>query len=265
MMSNRLFEISLAALLGTLLAAACSPATSIVDTPTPTTEPVDWQRTIDDMAALTDGLEIPEHFLQEDPVKTGKEFDPNAYFEVLDRLSMEPGYTSDYVYWYDFMGGKPVLYAREVSAAPYQTFSEYKRARDETADAFLDRVHVDGSAEGFFQLVVLHTMGERFYLWWHALMNDDTILTSQESLERHLRVVESDCVEPTGTVLEQSSALALEPRIDFEKDRVKVVIAVFTRWGGLQQKTYTISRSLPHTLLEEAAETLIPYECGVVY
>jgi hypothetical protein len=254
----------LGALLGILLAAGCTPGTRET-TAAETTGSVDWQRTVDEMVALTAGLETPEHLVQPDPVKTGDEFDLIAYFKVLDRLSMEPGFVLDYVYWFDEMGGKPVLYAREADAPPYQTYSAYMDARSEPEDAYLNHVQMDGSSEGFFQLAVLRIMGARFYLWWHALMDDDAILTSLESLERHLEQVEADCTEPTRPVLEQGATLALEPRVDSDGDRVRVRLVTFTRWGGLEQKTFTFNRSFPHTLFEEASETLVAYECGVVY
>jgi hypothetical protein len=257
--------ISFLAALVVILLTSCVPGSPALSTPTSTAEPVDWQRSFDEMAALASGLETPEYLLQENPVKTGQEFDPNAYFGVLDRLAMEPGYVLDYVYWYDEMAGRPVLYARELDAPPFQTFAEYEQARDEPPDAFLDHVQADGSPESFFQLVVLRMSGDRFYLWWHAFMRDETILTGRESLERHLQIVEGDCDQPTGPVLEQSAGLALEPQITFESELVKVEVAAFTRWGGLERKTYTIRRSFPHTFLEESAEPLIPYECGVVY
>jgi hypothetical protein len=57
----------------------------------------------------------------------------------------------------------------------------------------------------------------------------------------------------------------LEPRVDSDGDRVRVRLVTFTRWGGLEQKTFTFNRSFPHTLFEEASETLVAYECGVVY
>ena len=45
------------------------------------------QATLDEFAALTQGLEIPAHLQEEDAEKTGEEFDVNQYFTVLTHLA----------------------------------------------------------------------------------------------------------------------------------------------------------------------------------
>jgi hypothetical protein len=216
------------------------------------------------MADLTLGLQTPEHLLQPDAVKTGEEFDVSAYFEVLDRLSMEQGYVLDYVYWYDGMGGRPVLYARLAEEAPFENHAAYLAARQEPSLAYLDHVQADGSAEGFFQLAVLRLMGEQFYRWWHAMLGDATIITSQAGLEAHRPAVEGTCTEPLDPVLQKASRLALEPLVAFEEDLVVVSLHTFSAYSGLQSKTFSIRRDFPHTFAVEKTETLVEYFCGVM-
>ena len=247
-------------LLLAFLTAACS---STVATTAPA--PVCWRCPVEGMAALTGNLQTPEHLLQPDAVKTGEEFDVSAYFKVLDRLSMEQDYVLDYVYWYDDMGAHPVLYARRAAEPPFENHSAYLAARGEEAPlAYLEHVQVDGSAEGFFQLAVLRLLGEQFYLWWHAVMNDTAIITTQASLQAHRPAVEGTCTEPLDPVLQSASRLALEPRIDFEEDLVLVSLHTFSSYTGLQRKTVSISRDFPHTIFEETTETVVEYFCGVV-
>jgi hypothetical protein len=216
------------------------------------------------MVALIQGLQPPEHLLQVDAVKRGDEFDVNAYFEVLDHLSMQPGYVLDYVYWYDDLGAQPVLYARRADEPPFENYSAFVAARGESSLAYLEHVQVDGSAEGFFQLVVLRLMGEQFYLWWHATMNDTTIVTGQASLEAHRQTVEANCTEPFDPVLESASELALEPRVLFDGGLVTVSLHAFSGYSGLLRKTFSIKRDFPHTIVAESTEKLLDYFCGVV-
>ena len=61
------------------------------------------------MRSLTRDLRIPEHLMTSDAVKTGEEFDVIKYFAVLPNLSMDGGYTLDYVYRYTGGIGHPVL------------------------------------------------------------------------------------------------------------------------------------------------------------
>ncbi len=129
------------------------------------------QDTVDAMAAIQAGLRTPEHLLVENAQRDGSEFDPNLYFTVLTHLSMSPGYVLDYVYHYDGMGGRPVLYARPEGLALYRSYEEFAASSLE-ADAYLKAVVVDGTPESYFELVVLSIMGGQFYLDWHANYND---------------------------------------------------------------------------------------------
>jgi hypothetical protein len=66
-----------------------------------------------------------------DPDPRGRlpgEFDPNAYFGVLKHLLMSDDLVLDFVYFLDFWGGRPFLYARQKTAEPYKTFGEYDKA-----------------------------------------------------------------------------------------------------------------------------------------
>jgi hypothetical protein len=262
----------------TLLIGACGqalpalPATS-ARTPTPTVTPpaspmaapsTAWQRTVDRMAALTQGLEPPEHLLQEDATKTGREFDVNSYFQVLDRLSMEPGYVLDYVYRYDEAGGEPVLHARPANRPPYENYSAYLRA-GEPPDAYLHHVQLDGTAAAFFQLVVLHIMGEQFYLWYHGNMHDTTIIADQAKLPDLFSTIEAFCGSVPPNLPHQAHALSFEPSIELQETTAVVHVVTFSKWGGFERTAYTIQRSFPHTMVQAQTEVLVPYHCEVVF
>jgi hypothetical protein len=244
--------------------AACNSPTTIKVSPTEPREVICWQCPVDQMTALIRGLQTPEHLLQHDAMKTGEEFDVNRYFEILDHLSMEPGYVLDYVYWYDELGGKPVLYARKLEQLSFKNFTEYSQAKAGANESYLDHIYTDGSEQDFFQFIVLHIMGEQFYLWWHAIMNDTTVITDQVALTAHLQNVEQNCIEPTGPILEDSTQLPLTPQVEFKNDLVQVTIVTFESSIGLQRQSYLITRNFPHTIVDESTELLVRYFCGVV-
>lgn len=230
----------------------------------------EWQSTVDSLSSLQ-ALNIPEHLLQENASKTGEEFDVNAYFSVLDHLSIEPGYALDYVYWYDFMGGFPVLYARPADQSPYLTLSEYRSAvgeipGEEFSHGYMSHVQIDDTAEGFFQFVVLRIMGRQFYLHWHANYNDAMVICDQERLEQILETLsgDSDYSLPE-EAKEQARALDVAPVVEFKDDTVLVKVVTFTKWGGFFRDSYTISRSFPHKILEAEEEELVPYDCGIQF
>jgi hypothetical protein len=258
--AKQTYQAKSCVLLLVFLISACNPATD----PTPSPDAICWECSVEGMADLIRDLQPPEHLLQPDAGKTGDEFEVSAYFDVLDRLSMQPGYLLDYVYWYDDLGAHPVLYARLADEPPFENYSTYITTRGEPPHAYIDHIQVDGSPEGFFQLIVLRLMGEQFYLYWHATMNDATLITGQTSLDAHRKVVEANCSEPFDPVLAGASQLTLEPRVTFEGDLVVVRIHVFSGFSGLLQKTLSISREFPHTIVDESTEMLLEYFCGVV-
>jgi hypothetical protein len=272
---------------GTAATATPLPTATPVHTPTPeptftpgpltgTPLPLSLcQQTVADVAALWTDLPIPEHLLEPDAVKTGKEFDANAYFSVLDHLSVQPGYMLDYVYDYNGSGGSPVIYARSEAQDPYLTFSEYytdtigdlpwEEWYEVSRFEYLDHIQVDDSAEGFFQYVVLRKMGTQFYLVWHANYNDDRIICDQGLLEE---LVASLAEPEFGLALspelqDQARALDLAPRVEIGEDAVEVRVVIFTKWGGFIEERYTITRSFPHKVTKEETETIVPYDCGI--
>lgn len=246
-----------------LVTLACSLSKP---TPTPSQEAIEAQRTVDAMAALKQGLEFPEHFRSGDAARTGDEFDVAQYFTVLQHLSMEPGYVLDYVYHMDGMGGFPILYARKADEPAYRTEAEYTEASERgAAGSYLDHIQVDGTPEGFFQLVVLRIMGGQFYLYWHAGYNDAQIICTRDALEALLSQPTMFGEELPGNVQRAARKLDVAPVVEMGADTVTVRVVIFTNWGGFIRCSYTISRAFPHRILAEEEETLVEYNCGVMF
>ncbi len=270
-------------------AGTATPLPTATPVPTPTPEPTltpgrltgtplplsPCQKTVADVAALWMDYSLPEHLLEPDAVKTGQEFDVNAYFSVLDHLSVQPGYMLDYVYDYGGSGGSPVIYARSEAQDPYLTFSEYytdtigdlpwEEWYEVSRFEYLDHIQVDDTAEGFFQYVVLRKMGTQFYLFWHANYNDDWIICDRDALEQLL----ASLAEPefglklSPELQDQARALDLAPRVEIGADAVEVRVLIFTKWGGFIEERYTFTRSFPHKVIKEETETIVPYDCGI--
>ncbi len=230
------------------------------------------QSTIDALSALHSNLRLPDHLMQEDAQKQAEDFDANETFSVLTHLSMEPGHTLDYVYFFEFAGGEPLLYARPLDEEPYATHSEFYTAtgitiNSQQRDDYLEQVRVDGTAEGFFELALLHLMGDQFYLHWHANYNDATALCDQASLQEIISgLEESDFGVPIPAEdARQARALDLEPEIEFGEDSVTVSFVFFTKWGGFYQQTYVFAQEFPHRLIKSYKTELVPYDCGILF
>lgn len=232
----------------------------------PSNSPVDspLQDTVDALSAVKAGQVIPDHLLTENAERTGDEFDPNLYFTALDHVSMQPGYVLDYVYYYDGMGGRPVLYARPQEQAPYRNYEEYEASPQES-ESFLAHVQADGTPESYFQLVLLSIMGGQFYLDWHANYNDTRVVCDSDALEALLEKVGSVGEEMSTATKARARRIDLEPIIEIKTDSVSVQIVTFTKWGGFYRETYTLQRDFPHSILDVETKELVPYDCGIMF
>ena len=255
-----------------LLFLICCATPAATPASTPSKPSICKQSTIDALSALHANLEFPDYLAEGGARKPAEEFDVNETFSVLSHLSMEPGYALDYVYYSEFVGGLPVLYARPVDRAPYLTYAELITATNTAASSpppanYREYVRVDGTAEGFFELALFHLMGNQFYLSWHAGYNDATAICDRSGLEAIVSALEkSKFGQPiTAKQARQARALDLEPVVEFEDDTVTVKFVSFTRWGGFLQNTFTFRRESPHALIASDETELVPYECGVVF
>jgi len=242
-----------------LLLSACGPASD--DSGAIST----CRATVDAMSALTGGLEFPAYFQAENPVKTGGEFDVMQYFSMLDHLSMQPGYVLDYVYHFDGMGGYPVLYIRPAGQPPYATEADLTAIGD--SPSYLEYVQTDDTPESYFQFVVLAMMGSQFYLYWHASYNDSQIVCDKAGVTGIVASLNGDFGYRISLPSRIKAALLKDvgPSINIGEQTAEVRLVTFTRWGGFYQETYTLSRSMPHTIQDVLEKNLVPYECGVMF
>jgi hypothetical protein len=271
--------------------SAPSTPTTITETPTKTPEdttsvviiPVDlWYQNVVDAMKSLQPIDIPEHLKIFSCNKTGTEFDINTYFTVLTHLSMEEGYVLDYVYLYDFIGGRPIIYVRQESQEPYKNFEEYYQDAEELEikdsydfvslimygepGVFENKIRIDGTKEGFFEYVVLQMLGGQFYLWWHANYDDAKIICDPNRIDDIVKEIRKWGVSQLSQdIIQQARGFDYEPRVEFNDDKVDVSLIFFTKWGGFIGITFTINREYPHTIIYIKTEVLLEYECGMTF
>jgi len=193
---------------------------------------------------------------------------------------VERGYVLDYVYLSDYLGGKPLIYARPKDQPAYTSYAEYIEAIGGTeqrsyeylknAIDYLEHIEIDDTAEGYFQFVALSIMGDQFDLSWHGGYNDTKIVCDQKGLESVLKetaVLLSNFDDKVPENVRQAAQkIDFEPKVEFlDETTVIVRIVTYSKWGGFVEEKYTISRKFPHTIIDWKTETLVEYDCGVRY
>lgn len=264
-------------LIAAMILSACNLPFRITSSPLPSdSHPSDteaWQEQVDAIKVLRQ-MPIPEHFLYIDVPVDENIFDPNELLDILDRLQLKPGYLLDFIYYEDGSQGLPYLYARQDEAPSFQTIEDYSEAFEQCDQPgsvilcnHMDAILTDGTEAGFFQWVVLHLMGDQFYLFWHALYHDHEIIASQETLTDLVEsLAETQHGEPLSPELkDQALAINPAPVVMIDEDKVSIRVIVFTKWGGFYEAIYELSANAPHQLINLEMKNLVPYDINIMF
>jgi len=236
------------------------------------------QPVIEGMNHLNSSEDIPQHLMQNSAYYEPGDFDPNEYFTVMDHLHMRTGETLDYLYYYSDMGGYPMVYNRSINSTPFRSETELYDSLSATEEdepynealypptIYMHAVEVDQSPESYFQYIALATLGEQFYLYWHANYNDNTILCQQSDLN----LISQDLADfldlslPEET-LQKAAQIDFTPTVTINANDVVVRWVEFTKWGGFLEKKVTLSKDNPIKILAGEVTTLVEYDCGVAF
>ncbi len=246
-------------LVALLLMLACVSAPCACWAPGP---PSAFQQTVDELRALQP-RQTPFDAMTSNITRNEMDFDINQYFTVLRHLSMEPGYVLDYVYYNDGDAGLPVIYTRRVEEKPFSTWNDYYAATRQggainwivTQDKVPgDRTRTDGTAEGYFEWVLLQISGGQFYLFWHAVYDDVEVVCDGAGLDGLVgRRID-------GYTAQKARKIDFTPSVTIQDSQVVVRLVVFTGyWGGFVEETFTLSRGPSTSILGVQKRTLVQY------
>jgi hypothetical protein len=218
---------------------------------------INWQHNIDLLYHVYKSQVIPEHLQTEQPVFRGAEFKIMRIFEFLDHLSMLPGYQLAYSYYYQSsFAGNPTLYACE--APFYGTPDSTNCHRNH-----LYYVVTDGSELGYLQFILLYVMGDQFYIYWHADYGKDKLLVAtDEALTAILLEIEDSFNDQQ---IAQAGLIDPQPRVAIGEDTVTIRVVWFTKFGGIFESTYQVNKDHPHTTKMLETNSLLEYDCGIMY
>lgn len=210
-------------------------------------------------------LSVPEHLLMTGK-KRGDEFDVNQYFSALSHISMREGYTLDYVYQNDSLGGFPLLYARPLDQISYASIADIPENLElPDFQVYLD---IEDTERGYFEYVVMDIMANQFYLYWQANYNDTYIVCNRQQIYDIVTQINSGELGNTMDPAQQAEARMLRdilPIVRLTGDTAVVEIVTFTKWGGFYRLTYAISREVPHKIMDIKQENILPYDCGIAF
>jgi hypothetical protein len=276
-MNPRARLLTLALMMSMALLLAIGPgvsASAFSGTATPTASPEPdlaavCRETVDGLRALLPD-DMPRELSQENAPRTASDFDIQTYFTVLDHLSLPDGLVLDWVYYWDGMGGFPVIYARPADQEPYLTYADFGKEYGEEWEFYpnyLDQIVVDGTPAGYLQLALLDVLGGQFYLFWHAGYMLRDVVCDPDGVEA---IVTDKLTGDFGLPMTEEQAAAARdldpaPVVTFADNTVSVDLIVFSDWRGFYRLPYAMQRDFPHGATYGEFSVLVPYDCGIMF
>ena len=231
---------------------------------------------VDGINTIRKDLKIPDHFIRS-PLRQDSDFDVNQYFSVLTHLSMAPGYTLDYFIDSNGLGGRPAIYARKSTDAPFKNDADYSKSIDAQKASlgaytplnhdsdYLAQVHIDGSHEGYFQYAAMALLAGQFYLEWHANYNDTRIICDTSDL----KLIDNELgflnMKLPRNVAEASKKLDYTPGVSIDDQSVTVRFITFSKWGGFTENIFVLDKQSPFKAHDIRHIELVKYQVGIAF
>lgn len=212
-----------------------------------------------------------------------KQFDINSYFTALKHLKINDHYELDYSYCAIPRYGHPYIYKRQKGEPPYDPetacsiLSEIiwqPEDFEKMTKSYIQAVDVDGTSESLIQYAIFYLIGDQFFLFDHANYDDDIIIFTKSKLHEVLNSMLSFQKEfqPPEYVLKNAEearkeALKLDVSPIFEEDEehTSVKVITFSKWKGFQRHTFAFFKTRNYCFDCKKEETLIPYNCGIMF
>ncbi|MFN8383405.1 MAG: hypothetical protein U0V02_15790 [Anaerolineales bacterium] len=251
--------------------------TSVLNDPNTVSFTDECRRVIDGLHSLKSDLGLPEHFTTENPFRESTDFNPNGYFKIFKHIKVKSGYTLDYVYFQDELGGKPLIYARKTNATPFHTYEEFLKSYGEEMSGersyaqlnhafdYLEQIETDKTPESFYEFVILAFLGDQFYLQWHGLYHDEIVLCDPSDSQYIDNEMAGFDLEFPQDVKDNIEKVDFQSRVLEDEDTISVRIVAFTKWGGFWENIYVMDKENPLNLQDIQSNWLLPYDCGISF
>jgi hypothetical protein len=231
--------------------------------------------------------------------------DFDEYFKSFDKLSISKNWKLESHYRHFGDGGRPLLLAFEggdkygdsiqVDLSKSFVGEEYKEMYDYSISQklfayqdsvnYLDCIQIIDDKMGYFQFVVFALIGDRYCQFWHSNYGEMSIIASKEqikaltetkdhfyykfSTKKEKEEVDSNFENlffPKFRMdIETVLKINPEPKVTLSDGIATVKIVTLSPWGGFVEQTYTVTRTYPHTLEQGKVDTIVEYNCGILF
>ncbi len=152
---------------------------------------------------------------------------------------------------------------------------------------YLNCIQITDNNMGYFQYVIFALIGDNYCKFWHSNYGEMSIITSEKQLQE-LTELEDDFYykfssKEENNNTEQDSVLEMEifgnftmdkesvlqidpnPEVILNPEEATIKIVTLSPWTGFLERTFKVSRTFPHELEQIKVDTLIEYNCGIMF
>lgn len=152
---------------------------------------------------------------------------------------------------------------------------------------YMNCIQIKDDKMGYFQFVIFDLIGDNYCTFGHSNYGEMSIITSKEQIKKLIEQKDNFYYkfsskkvaknEPDDSslfkILNSKYSMDIEsvlqidptPEVTFNKNVASVRIVTLSPWEGFLELTYTVSRTFPHIVEDVKLNTLIEYNCGILF
>jgi hypothetical protein len=207
------------------------------------------------------------------------------YFSVFDKLKIDTNWVLESHYRHFGDAGRPLILGFQDSlklsdsiksilklnfeGMKFQSLLEYgiseKLFKYQDSVDYLDAIHISDDNMGYFQFVIFVLIGDNYCKYGHSNYRELSIITSLEQLKKLAGLEDDFYYKFNKNQVEKILQLAPAPKIISNRKEVKIELLTCSPWGGFVKKKFSVSKSWPHKLKMLKRDTLLEYNCKVMF
>lgn len=152
---------------------------------------------------------------------------------------------------------------------------------------YLNSILIKDDKMGYFQFVIFALVGDGYCTFGHSNYGEMSIITSKKQLKELTELendfyykfsskekngnAEQDSIFDIGVfgnlTMDKESVLQIDPtpEVILSSEEASIKIVTLSPWLGFLERTFKVSRRFPHILEQTKLDTLIEYNCGILF
>lgn len=233
---------------------------------------------INGLELILDSVYLEEDLYNKNAYQCNVNFD--TYFTVFDQLNIDSNWTLESRYQHFGDAGRVLLLGFEkgnkaserIRNKLYGTFEindNYALSKElidyEFAINAMDGIHINPTKMGYFQFIAFNLIGTNYCNYWHSNYGEQSLITSPKQLKELTELEDNFYYNFSADQKTKILNIDPEPKVEIYDNSAFVSVVLFGPWSGFTRYSYSISHEWPHQQNIIAMDTLLSYNCGLIF